>query len=189
MIARTKNGPALAGYGAITMKNALAQTMTSLPEQLRRSLTWDRGKELSAHVAFEIETGIPVFSADPHSPWQRGTNENTNGLLRQCFSEGTDLARWNDDEVQAVVAARQQPASQDPRMENSLRGLRRPPAVCSSSGWCDDRLNLVGFGPESWSTSSTVITWSAPWAASRGGRQRCDGVLLLLQRNVLDRRA
>lgn len=105
VIPRTKNGPALAGYGAITMKNALAQTMTTLPEQLRRSLTWDRGKELSAHVAFKVETGIPVFFADPHSPWQRGTNENTNGLLRQYFPKGTDLARWSDNEVQAVAAA------------------------------------------------------------------------------------
>lgn len=105
MIPRTKNGPALAGYGAITMKNAMANTMTTLPEQLRRSLTWDRGKELSAHVAFKVETGIPVFFADPHSPWQRGTNENTNGLLRQYFLKGTDLARWSNDEVQAVAVA------------------------------------------------------------------------------------
>ena len=100
-----KNGPALAGYGAITMKNALAGTMTSLPEQLCRSLTWDRGKELSAHAAFKVETGIPVFFADPHSPWQRGSNENTNGLLRQYFPKRTDLARWSDDEIQAVAHA------------------------------------------------------------------------------------
>jgi IS30 family transposase len=72
-----KNGPALAGYGAITMKEALASTITSLPEQLRRSLTWDRGKEMSAHAQFKVDTGIPVFFADPQSPWQRGTNENT----------------------------------------------------------------------------------------------------------------
>jgi IS30 family transposase len=77
IIPRTKNGPPLAGYGAITMKNALAATITTLPEQLRRSLTWDRGKEMSAHAQFKVETGLPVFFADPHSPWQRGTNENT----------------------------------------------------------------------------------------------------------------
>jgi IS30 family transposase len=99
-----KNGPALAGYGAVTMKNALAAIMTSLPEQLRRSLTWDRGKELSAHAAFKVETGIPVYFADPQSPWQRGTNENTNGLLRQYFPKGTDLSRWNAEEIEAVAA-------------------------------------------------------------------------------------
>jgi IS30 family transposase len=100
-----KNGPALAGYGAITMKNALAATITTLPEQLRRSLTWDRGKELSAHAQFKIETGVPVYFADPQSPWQRGTNENTNGLLRQYFPKGTDLARWSSEEIEAVANA------------------------------------------------------------------------------------
>ena len=103
VIPRTNNGPPLAGYGAIKMKGALAATMTTLPEQLRRSLTWDRGKELSAHVAFKVETGIPVYFADPQSPWQRGTNENTNGLLRQYFPKGTDLSRWSAEEIEAVA--------------------------------------------------------------------------------------
>jgi IS30 family transposase len=100
-----KNGPALAGYGAITMKNALANTMSTLPDQLARSLTWDRGKEMSAHTQFKVETGIPVFFADPQSPWQRGTNENTNGLLRQYFPKGTDISRWSAEEIEAVAHA------------------------------------------------------------------------------------
>jgi transposase, IS30 family len=100
-----KNGPALAGYGAITMKNALANTMSTLPAQLARSLTWDRGKEMSAHAQFKVDTAIPVFFADPHSPWQRGTNENTNGLLRQYFPKGTDLSRWSAEEIEAVAHA------------------------------------------------------------------------------------
>jgi IS30 family transposase len=104
VIPRTKNGPPLAGYGAISMKKALTSTISSLPAQLHRSLTWDRGKEMSAHAQFTIETGIPVYFADPHRPWQRGTNENTNGLLRQYFPKGTDLSRWNAGELEAVAA-------------------------------------------------------------------------------------
>ena len=106
VIPRTKNGPALAGYGAITMKDALAASMTTPPEQLRRSLTWDRGKELSAHAAFTVETNIPVYFADPKSPWQHGTNENTNGLLRHYFPKGTDLSRWTAEEINAVAVLR-----------------------------------------------------------------------------------
>jgi IS30 family transposase len=86
------------------MKNALAATITTLPEQLRRSLTWDRGKELSAHPALKIETGVPIHFADPHSPWQRGTNENSTGLLRQYFPKGTDLSRGSAEEIEAVAA-------------------------------------------------------------------------------------
>ncbi len=100
-----KNGPALGGYGAVAMNAALTASMTKLPEQLRKTLTWDRGKELSGHAQFALETGTKVFFADPHSPWQRPTNENTNGLLRQYFPKGTDLSRWSAEDLEAVAHA------------------------------------------------------------------------------------
>src|ERR1019366_7498615 len=87
---RVKNGPALAGRGAEAVRDAIATTITTLPEQLRRSLTWDRGKEMAQHAQLKIDTGLAVYFCDPQSPWQRGTNENTNGLLRQYFPKGTD---------------------------------------------------------------------------------------------------
>ncbi len=102
---RVKNGPALAGCGAEAMREAIATKITTMPEQLRRSLTWDRGKELAEHVRLRIDTNVAVYFADPHSPWQRGTNENTNGLLRQYFPKGTDLSRWTAEEIDAVAAA------------------------------------------------------------------------------------
>jgi IS30 family transposase len=100
-----KNGPSLGGYGAVAMNAALTASITTLPEQLRKTLTWDRGKELSGHAQFALATGTRVFFADPHSPWQRPTNENTNGLLRQYFPKGTDLSRWSADDLEAVAHA------------------------------------------------------------------------------------
>ena len=100
-----KNGPSLGGYGAVAMNAALTASMTKLPEQLRQTLTWDRGKELSGHAQFALNTGTRVFFADPHSPWQRPTNENTNGLLRQYFPKGTDLSRWSAEDLEAVALA------------------------------------------------------------------------------------
>ncbi len=87
----------------VTRKAIVAQ-MSTLPAQMRKSLTWDRGKELSEQVQLKNETGIAVYFADAHSPWQRPSNENTNGLLRQYFPKGTDLARWGAGELEAVAA-------------------------------------------------------------------------------------
>ena len=103
--ARVKNGPALAGHGAEAVRDAITRTIVTLPEQLRRSLTWDQGAEMAQHARLKIEAGVRVYFCDPHSPWQRGTNENTNGLLRQYFPKGTDLSMHSANEIAAVAAA------------------------------------------------------------------------------------
>jgi IS30 family transposase len=101
---RIKNGPALAGHGAEAVRDAIASTITTLPEQLRRSLTWDQGAEMAQHTQLRIDTGLAIYFCDPQSPWQRGTNENTNGLLRQYFPKGTDLSKHSADDLAGVAA-------------------------------------------------------------------------------------
>jgi IS30 family transposase len=103
--ARIKNGPPLAGHGAEAVRDAIASSIATLPEQLRRSLTWDQGAEMSQHAQLRIDTGLAIYFCDPRSPWQRGTNENTNGLLRQYFPKGTDLTKHTRDDLDAVAAA------------------------------------------------------------------------------------
>jgi transposase, IS30 family len=102
---RMKNGPALAGHGAEAVRDAIARTIITLPAQLRRSLTWDQGAEMTQHARLRIDTGVAIYFCDPHSPWQRGTNENTNGLLRQYFPKGTNLSVHSAETLAAVALA------------------------------------------------------------------------------------
>ncbi len=100
-----KNGPPLVNHGAEAVREAIAKSMTKLPDTLRQSLTWDQGAEMAQHARLHIDTGPEIYFCDPQSPWQRGTNENTNGLLRQYFPKGTDLSWHSSDALEAVAHA------------------------------------------------------------------------------------
>jgi len=95
----------VADQTATTVREAITAQILTLPGHLRRSLTWDRGKEMSQHLAFTVDTDIDVYFCDPRSPWQRGSNENTNGLLRQYFPKGTDLSTHSQEQLNAAAAS------------------------------------------------------------------------------------
>ncbi len=92
------------GINAESARVGLTQKILTLPENLRRSLAWDQGREMKQHVRFTVDTGVQVYFCDPNSPWQRGTNENTNGLLRQYFPSGKTVARYTQEHLDMVAA-------------------------------------------------------------------------------------
>jgi IS30 family transposase len=92
------------GHAADVVADALSKKIVELPDQLRRSLTWDQGKEMASHARFTDKTGVPVYFCDPRSPWQRGSNENTNGLLRQYFPKRTEISHYTQAELDDVAA-------------------------------------------------------------------------------------
>jgi IS30 family transposase len=101
---KVKHGPPVTGHHAEAVRDAIGEAIGELPEHLRRSLAWDQGAEMAQHARLRIDTGLQVYFCDPQSPWQRGSNENTNGLLRQYFPKGTDLARHSPEDLAAVAA-------------------------------------------------------------------------------------
>ena len=121
---RVKNGLPLAGHGAQAVRDAIAAKITALPEHLRKTLTWDQGAETAQHAQLRIDAGMEIHFCDPHSPWLRGTDENTNGLLRQYFPQGDRPGPLRRARARRGRCHPQQPAPQDTRMEDTNRGTR-----------------------------------------------------------------
>ena len=113
------------GYKPEQVRDGLAAKIKTLPEALRRSLTWDQGTEMRDWKQVRVDAGIEIFFCDPHSPWQRGINENTNGLLRQYFPKGADLSAFTAAELDGRRGA-QRPSPQTPRVPETDRSDRRP---------------------------------------------------------------
>ena len=93
----------MAGTTASAALEGFSRVLNGVPESMRKTLTYDQGKEMSEHKQLTERTGVAIYFADPHSPWQRGSNENTNGLLRQYLPKGTDLSGYNQDELNAIA--------------------------------------------------------------------------------------
>ena len=185
-----KNGPALAGYGALTMKDVLAAEMATLPEQLRRSLTWDRGKELPSTSTSRWRPAFPCSSPIPQ-PWQRGTNENTNGLFRQYFPKGTDLSRWSTKTSKRSLT----PSTRRPRKtlgwKTPAEAFERAPTISATNRCCFRPVEIAQF--TSWGFTENVRN-DAPHGLDghrrRLLRQRPDGAFWgSMQIELLNRRS
>ena len=140
---RVNNGPPLAGHGAAAVRDAITATITTLPAELRRSLTWDRGKEMARHADIKIATGLDVYFCDPHSPWQRGTNGSPSPVLPQGHRPQPPPLR----RPRCCRPCPQHPTPQDTRMEDPSRSPQRPPTVCPTRRCCYHRLSLVSAPP------------------------------------------
>jgi IS30 family transposase len=164
---QTKNGPPLAGHGAEAVRDAIAVSIATLPDLLRKSLTWDQGSEMAQHVQLRTDIGLAIYFCDPRSPWQRGTNENTNGLLRQYFPKGTDLSRHSPHELEAVAAALNGRPRKTLHWRTPAEALNDHVLLTSTSRCCNDSLNLGITRP--WPSATGYArpgSWDR-WDASR----------------------
>ncbi len=140
LVACLRTGRALRVPRARSRRRANGHVTSDVMISERPAEAEDRAVPGHQHARLRIDTGLEVYFADPHSPWQRGTNENTNGLLRQYFPKGTDLSRWGADESGRGSRSQQQ-APENPRLEDTGRGPERASSIGPGSRCCDDRLS------------------------------------------------
>ena len=124
-----------------TVAEVMVTTIQALPETLRKTLTWDQGSEMAAHARISVDAGIDIYFCDPHSPWQRGSNENTNGLLRQYFPKGTDLSVHSADYLAEVAAELNERPRKRFDWDNPSREAQQATVTDHLTGCCDDRQN------------------------------------------------
>jgi IS30 family transposase len=133
ILLKLPNGP-----GAHAVRQAMTKRILTLPAQLRRSITWDQGKDMAHHVQFSLDTGVQIYFCDPKSPWQRGSNENTNGLLRQYLPKSGDLSRCAQRELDAIARSLNTRPRHTLGWMNTLTSPRQRR--------CDDRLRTQPIG-------------------------------------------
>jgi IS30 family transposase len=128
-------------HTAETVAAAMTAAIPNIPDILQQSLTWDQGREMALHTKITAATGLPIYFCDPHSPWQRATNENTNGLLRQYFPKGSDLSFFRSRNARQRRRRTQRPAPQTPQLDDPSRETRRTTRLSTDRFCCRDRLN------------------------------------------------